>query len=316
MENDAWFFIGVFIFIFLIWVATGGPLRPIAISAPAFPKPNLGNGIVLGLPRAPYNVSDPNVPTSPYGPSDNFGGYHGSNGSTDIPVLNGVTFGPPSSYRSLVTLTPYISNASSTPSTESVRLSISQNAAPIDITNWQLVSEATGKSARIPRGTTIPTSGIVNASQDIQLQGGESAIVTSGHSPIGTSFRENKCSGYFETFQDFSPGLPQNCPAPEDEMETYYPYYVRDVSCVNYVQTLSRCEPALFPPRGLSAACKNFLSEHLNYNGCVRSHQDDRDFSGDVWRIFLERDKNLWRGQYEIVKLLDTSGRTVDAFTD
>jgi hypothetical protein len=314
MEHDAWFFIGVFVFIFLIWIATGGPLRPIPISTPEFPTVSIESGprTQIGLPRAPYNVGGVDMPGSGYAdPSPSYG-------SPEIPRLSGVIFGPPSPYRNSVSLATYVSNASSSnPSNEYVQLSLSPNAGtPVSITGWQFVSEATGKAAVIPRGTAIPTSGIVNAQQPIVLSPGERAIITTGRSPIGTSFRENICTGYFETFQDFSPSLPQNCPSPRDELEKYYQgTYIRDASCLDFVNRQSRCQAVLFPPRTLSQACRTFVLEHLNYNGCVRSHQNDPDFNGATWRIYLGLNKHLWRDRYEVVKLWDSERRTVDAFS-
>ena len=60
--HDAWFFIGVFVFIFLIWIATGGPLHPIAFTGPKLALPGaLGGGTYLSLPRAPYGVGGSNI---------------------------------------------------------------------------------------------------------------------------------------------------------------------------------------------------------------------------------------------------------------
>jgi hypothetical protein len=313
MEQDAWFFIGVFIFIFIIWIATGGPFRSLSFSVPEFPKPTATVAVretSIGLPQAPFVVSDPSVSGSSYRDTDSY-----ASDPDALPVLNGITFGPPSSYRGVVTLSNYVSNASSTK--EYLELSVSDRAAsPINITNWQVVSETTGKSARIPQGTPVPTSGIVNRLYDIFVAPGERAVITTGRSPIGVSFRENVCTGYFSTFQTFSPPLPQNCPDPMDELKKYYgPFYFRDTSCVEYVESLPRCETVLFPQKSVSKTCKNFVVEHLNYNGCVRTHQTDPDFAGDTWRIFLSRTKPLWRARYEIIKLWDLNGKTVDAFS-
>jgi hypothetical protein len=168
----------------------------------------------------------------------------------------------------------------------------------------------------IPRGTEVPTSGTVNAAQDIILQPGESALIISGRSPIGGSFRENKCIGYFSTFQKFTPALPQNCPAPSDELAKLYgPDYVRDAACIDYVNRLSRCQVVLSPPVTVSGSCQSFLVNYLNYNGCMNAHQGDADFKSGSWRIYLGRTTPMWRSSHEIVKLLDIKGNTVDAFS-
>jgi hypothetical protein len=203
------------------------------------------------------------------------------------------------------------------PGNEYVELSVADNAnVPVDITGWTISSEATGATAVIPKGTEVPTSGVLNAAQDIVLTPGESAMLISGQSPIGASFRENKCIGYFSTFQHFSPPLPQNCPTPSDELSSFYgPDYIRDDACIEYVKTLPRCQIEITPPVGATSECQSFLSKYLNYNGCVTAHQNDADFEGDTWRVYLGRSNSMWRTQNELVKLTDASGNTVDAFS-
>lgn len=326
MEHDAWFFIGIFVFIFIIWIATGGPLNPVPVSAPTFAKPSIFANSSIGLPQAPFGIGNSNVrlPEPPeWGNSSSGGTYYGNTPSsyptnTAPEPVGGIAFGAPSPFRGIVSMNRYVSNASSSnPGSEYVQLSVAQNAgAPINISGWRIVSEATGKWAAIPKGTVIPTSGIVNRTSPILLKPGERAALISGRSPIGTSFRENKCTGYLSTFQPFYPALPQNCPVPSAELAQYYGgYSIRDPKCIEYVNTLGRCQAALFPPRTLTSACKTFVNEHLNYNGCVRTHQTDPDFNGTTWHIYLGQNKHLWRDRYEVIKLLDDSGKTVDAFT-
>ena len=162
----------------------------------------------------------------------------------------------------------------------------------------------------------MPASGIINASEDIVLPPGTRAIISSGRSPIGASFRENKCICYFSTFQTFYPSLPQNCPLPSDELaDRYGADYIRDASCIEYVDKLTRCQVALTPPLGLSGSCKEFVVKNFNYNGCVDAHKNDTNFLSDTWRVFLDRSTPMWRAKYEIVKLLDINGKTVDAFS-
>ena len=317
--HDAWFFIGVFVFIFLIWIATGGPLHPIAYTGPRLAAPGvLGGGTYLQLPQAPFRIGNSNV--SLPGSSDGGGSVSGgSNSNTPLPTFTGGTaFGVPSPYRAKVFMSHYVSGAGSAdPVSESIEIRVAQDAGvPIDLSEWTLVSEANGSSANIPRGTEVPTSGVVNAAQDIILSPGERAIVISGRSPIGGSFKENKCIGYFSTFQTFSPSLPQNCPLPSDELAAHYGGdYIRDANCIDYVNRLSRCQVVLSPPISVSNTCQNFAIKYLNYNGCVDAHRTDADFKGSVWRIYLGRTNSLWRSQHEVVKLLDIYGKTVDAFS-
>ena len=330
--HDAWFFIGVFVFIYLIWIATGGPLHPISFTGPSLAPPQeLGGGTYLSFPRAPYGVGgggNVSLPGSSDGRSSPGGsGYTGSSalpgssGSSGTPVpfsVGGMSFGAPSPYRGLVSVSHYISSAGALdPGNEYVEVSVAQNAGvPINLSEWKLVSDATGSFAVIPRGTETPTSGIVNAAEDIVLIPGARAIVISGRSPIGASFRENKCIGYFSTFQKFYPSLPLNCPNPSDELIVYYgPGYIRDTACIAAVDKIARCQVALTPPPGLSSACQSFVVNYLNYNGCVQAHRNDANFAGNTWRIYLGRTTPMWRTKYEVVKLLDSNGKTVEAFS-
>jgi hypothetical protein len=185
----------------------------------------------------------------------------------------------------------------------------------VTISGWYLTSEITGKAGLIPYGARTPTSGIVNPEKPIVLNPGETALIYTGRSPIGTSFEENKCSGYLESFQRFVPSFYNNCPDPKTELMAFYgAYYARDVSCVDYVKRLPRCETVLFPPDELSGACKNFVKKYYSYNGCITAHYKDDDFYQGTWRVYLGLNDSMWRRQNEVVKLLDAGKRTIDAF--
>ena len=313
--HDAWFFVGIFVFIFLLWIVTGGPLHPIAFTGPKLAQPGvLGGGTYLSLPRAPFGIGGTNVSL----PGSSSGGGNVSGSEASLPTLTGGVFGTPSLYRSIVRMNRYISGAGSAdPGNEYIEISVTQNAGiPVNLSEWSLKSDATGSSVRIPKGTEVPTSGVVNAAENIVLAPGERAVVISGQSPIGASFRENKCIGYFSTFQKFYPSLPQNCPLPSDELPSFYGAdYIRDTACIERVDRISRCQVMLSPPVTVSNACQNFMIKYLNYNGCVEAHKNDADFAGDTWRIYLGRTSPMWRTKNEVVKLLDVNGKTVDAFS-
>ena len=313
--HDAWFFIGVFVFIFLIWIATGGPLHPIAFTGPRLAEPGaLGGGTYLSLPRAPFGIGGSDV--SLLGSSD--GSASSGSGSSLPTFAGGSTFGTPSPFRGIVSMNHYISGAGSAdPKNEYLEISVpSSGSVPVNLSEWSLASDATGNSVNIPKGTEVPASGTINAVQDIVLAPGDRAMIISGQSPIGASFRENKCIGYFATFQNFSPSLPQNCPTPSDELSAFYGAgYIRDEACINYVNKLPRCQVTLSPPVSVSGVCQSFVVKYLNYNGCVEAHRNDPDFKGNTWRIYLGRTNSMWRTQRELVKLLDVTGKTVDAFS-
>jgi len=323
--HDAWFFIGVLVFIFLVWAATGGPSHPLSFAGPRLALPQeLGGGSYLQLPRAPYDIGnvdyslqEPSTGSATFSRGASSGGGSSDASQVPLPTIAGGVFGPPSLYHGIVTMSHYISGSGSLdPNNEYVEVSVSRNSGvPVDLTGWMFSSDATGNASLFPKGTEIPMSGIVNAAQDIVLSPGTRAIILSGRSPIGASFRENKCIGYFGAFQTFNPALPQNCPMPSEELTSHYDSnYIRDAACIDYVNRVSRCQVTITPPINISGACQSFLVKYLNYNGCVDAHRDDPDFLSNTWRIYLGRTTPLWRTTHEVVKFLDASGKTVDAF--
>lgn len=312
MEHDAWFFIGIFAFIFLIWVATGGPTHPLAFTGPSLDQPQeLGGGDYLELPRAKFALRRSYISSA--GTSNT--STRGVTSSIPSPIY-GIPFGTPSPYRGVVSMSR-VSNASST--NEYVTISVLRSAPePVNISGWILKSEVTIKSAAIPNGTLIPRPGTVHTLQNIVLRPGDRALVSTGNSPAGTSFRENKCIGYYSEFQKFSPSLPRSCPSASSELSAYYgTSNVYDPGCIDYVKTVNRCETVLFPPKTISLSCKKFAERYFNYNGCVAAHGSDADFDGTTWRVYLDRvnsrgvTKPMWRAKREIVRLLDAQGRTV-----
>ena len=316
MEHDAWFFIGIFAFIFLIWAATGGPTHPLSFAGPFLAQPaELGGGKYLSLPRSPFSIGNSNTVLS----NSNSGSSYNSNNTSNQSgqTLSGVAFGPPSVYEGTLELSHYVSGAGGDPNDEYVEVSLSSSAQqPVTLSGFTIQSEATGNGATIPLGTEVPMSGTIQALQQVVLQPGDTAIITSGRSPIGASFRENKCIGYFSQFQTFSPSLNDSCPDPLTELQQYAgANYIRDNACITYVQSLSRCTISITPPLGVSSVCQSFLNDRLNYNGCVAAHEGDSDFKENTWRIYLGSNVALWRRQNEVIKLIDPSGKTVDAFS-
>lgn len=310
MQHDAFFFIGIFAFIFLVWAATGGTSHSISFTGPTLSLPGaLGGGTYITLPQANFGVGSSNAGSTDSSTS--------VSSVTSTTTIAGITYGTPSSYHGLVTLSGSITNAGSTVANESLTIYASTGASsPIDITGWTIESVASGNASVIPQGTEVPVSGIVNAAQDIMLSPGTRAIVTSGRSPVGASFRENKCVGYYVQYQTFVPALAKNCPtAPNELKSSYGADYLRDTACISYANTISRCQVVLTPPVGLTTACQSFISTYLNYNSCVTAHRSDTDFLSNQWRVYLGRTSPMWRTKNEEVKLLDASGKTVDVFT-
>lgn len=191
------------------------------------------------------------------------------------------------------------------------------NTSPITITGLRLVSPISGKDYEIGRGVKIPNSNFVSEENPISLNPGERAVIVSGDSPIGRSFQLNKCTGYFEQFQDFSPNLPKSCPRPEDEL-VITANLLQEVnnSCIDFIERLPRCETYLKQlPLGYTNQCRSFIANELTYAGCVENHRADPDFIVGEWRVFLKRQEELWREKRELIQLVDTSGKVIDTFS-
>lgn len=201
-----------------------------------------------------------------------------------------------------------------TPETEYIRVvANSKNKFANPLTGLVLESPVTGNSAIIPSGSTLPLTGIVPKNENITLRPGERAIISSGKSPIGTSFALNKCSGYLGQFQKYTPELKRECPRPEDDVKNYV---ISDSVCKNFLENLPRCEIYRGnTPSNLSLECKQFISEKINYNSCVSLHKNDTDFYSGEWRIFLGKMVELWKQKQEIIELNDADGNALDAVT-
>lgn len=313
--GDAFFVIGILVFLFIMWVASGGPARPIAqggffITAP---QPiSSGEAVRTGADlsyRAPF-VLPPSLPRSPQAnvrtstererqteaerEEDNF---------------------ERSAYRGDVTISRSTSGAKNTdPKKEYVRISLSSRAEnPVTISSWRLTSAVTGDTASIPFGTELPLSGIIAAREPIVLNPGDDAYIVTGRSPIGASFRINMCMGYFTQYQTFSPSISRSCPLPKDELIAFSNIDLnREPYCEEFVEDIPRCSLVTSLPPTLSASCAAFVENNIHYNGCVENHRADRNFFDDEWRVYLGKNGELWKKERETIRLYDNQGKLVD----
>lgn len=201
------------------------------------------------------------------------------------------------------------------PDREYVRLILPAEAQKSEtLSGLILRSGALDISIEIPLGTVLPILGVTYHHEPIILNQGGRAIIATGRSPIGTSFRVNQCTGYLGQFQTYVPDLRKDCPHPIDELKLSGPY--GESSCRDYVASIPRCTTARTnPPSTLSSACRAFIVEKLTYNSCVIRHQSDADFLTSEWRVFLGRTEELWKNKQEIIRLMNSKGETLDAIT-
>lgn len=300
--GDLLLFIAFIVALGVVWVATGGPERAISRSGPF-----LGN--------SPFSEeSNESIPTV-----DQRGGT-----STDGSVITEISSRlldlregeERSPYAEHVSLS--ISTArKEDPNEEYLTLKTSRTLnGTLTISDWRLESSASNTNITIGPAAQLPTSGQVNTEFPIAVGANTTVYIASGRSPIGVSFRVNECTGYFEQFQDFEPHLPIECPFPIEELIEVNKRsfaFEPSIDCTNYVSTLGQC---LFTDdnaiQNIDSQCRNFISNNLNYNGCVNLHSADAGFFKSEWRVYLEQDQELWAEDDERIRLLDESGRVID----
>lgn len=332
--SDGLFFVGVLFFFFLLWFVSGGPTREISFAGPYItPITDVGDeqegygddGGIFEFVRG-GSGSAGNVGWN-WGASSNSQGSASEqdiqrglqNAEDDLRRLEGSAaeikaFGDPSPYRDQVDIVSV--SPSSERAQEYVTIQVRSNASgPVTISGWKVRSDASGKSATIPYGSELPKSGL-NTTASIVLSPGERAILTTGSSPVGVSFRENMCTGYFAERQTFTPYMGGSCPTPLNEFERFYVgNKLDDDTCYSFVSSARTCTAVTDTPAYLTNACEDLVSDYLYYGGCVAAHRYDTRFRGTTWRIYLERGSSLWKTSREAVKLLDQNGKTVDLYT-
>lgn len=264
----------------VIWFAQGGPTKLATMtSGPFVTSPTSGS----------YSQGEKSV-------------SGGSSSPENPPIL----LSQNSPYKGRVSLRTW--NARETnPQKEYLEIDADYKAESIPISGWTLEGRE-GFEVVIGNGASFVFSAQVNSQGPIILKAGEKAIITTGRSPIGTNFRLNICTGYFNQFQKFYPSLSEECPRiSEEEVPLNFPD-----ACVDYVKRLARCRmPISSVPLDAGNECANFIAEKANYNGCVAAHKNDENFYKKEWRVYLGRDKELWGNQRDTIILRDQDGKLV-----
>jgi hypothetical protein len=198
------------------------------------------------------------------------------------------------------------------PNKEYIELKASNtNKSPVYITNWFLKNSA-GIKASIGKASNLPYSGRINNEESLFLSNGEKAIISTGRSPIGVSFRVNKCSSYLEQFQEFSPQFKYSCPSIVNDIQKNRQDF--NTECTSYISTLPSCNIYTNEiPSNLSNSCRSYIRNQINYNSCVDVHKNDTDFYKPEWRIFLGENNEMWNNSGDLIRLYDQAGNLVDS---
>lgn len=316
-SSDLMGLIVIMILIVIAWVWTGGYNKPITRQGPYLVPPTTIGETSTGygsLPRPLQGLIGPGSDAT-----QNYGtGEIGNGNEVDTGPASAIADILPDKGTSVYKDLVYIDSTSGATATDArkeyviVRASKS-NKNNVTITGWKIASGATGNNFTIGNGVQVFRSGQINTEGSIILQPGEKAVILTGRSPVGYSFRVNKCSGYLAQFQTFSPNLRSQCPLARDADIPLNPQNFNDV-CRDYIGRIGTCKipTETFPVSG-GSTCQEFIIKHFHYNGCVDDHVFDSDFySPKEWRIYLNRDNEIWKTKREIIKLLDLAGNTVD----
>lgn len=316
--------IGIFVLLFFVWAATGGPERE---ETTRNEQVNDGGG---GQTEKPVVIEE-------YDPADHF-------------VTIGDQTYTKSPWYGQVKIRRGNARSEEIPRDEYIILSTSfRNKESIPITGWflengdsQKVRNISGNLVRLKSDRASILAGVHvlrgvenEITAPIVLNPGDKAIVTTGSPysyfpmPLNHSFRTNICTGYLNEMSrvDFTPKLKNNCPDPEDELSGVF---IED-KCVDFIERLDNCHaPDTEPFRdrdnelvrrhldgvtGLSNQCRDFVTKRFSYQGCFNSHVGDENFLNNEWRIYLNQNFQLWADDDEIITLYDHFGRLVDQYT-
>lgn len=187
----------------------------------------------------------------------------------------------------------------------------------IKITNWKIKSQNSGESVTIPKGVYLYFTNSQNSEEDIYVGSKDVVYVSTGASPINFSTRINKCSGYLNQFQTFTPYISNYCPRAQDEDLSSIPKLRINDECLDYIDRFPSCKTETQTlPSNWSYECKDFIQKKLTYSSCIDIHKNDIDFNKHEWRIYLKRNSSLWTAtKRESIVLYDDNGKAVSVYS-
>ncbi|PIP73473.1 MAG: hypothetical protein COW88_01970 [Candidatus Lloydbacteria bacterium CG22_combo_CG10-13_8_21_14_all_47_15] len=287
--KDLFLLLFILVVLFIVWASTGGPEREAARSgvfikppAPVDTGETYGSLSILGTGKADGQTDETT------------GAFSNETGKGAIRIV-------------------YLMGAqSSNPQKEYIELRAdTQNTAPALLSGLRLQNRA-GFGTKLPEAVAVPLFGSVNQTAPAFLSPDERAYITTGNSPVGMSFRVNRCSGYLEQFRDFTPALPQSCPSPLEGVDRAAANI--SAECAQFISRIPRCTIVTAElPDELTPSCKEFILGKIGHNSCAAAHQNDANFYTGEWRIFLGIDRNLWGDEGDIIQLIDRNGSTIDS---
>jgi len=232
-------------------------------------------------------------------------GTGGSTAGTPSPSTSGGTGSSTgeSPYKGKIVISEFYGTASR-PSSERITLRNTTKNERITVSGFW-VENARGESFTVPLAYALP-GGSGEMRDPILLAPGERVYISLGRQERRMNFRENLCTGYFDEFSDFTPGLDHQCP--DITLPDRASYTDR---CIRLIEGTGSCRAGV-TEQFTDSRCATFINDHLNYNGCVRDNKNRDDFYLKRWLVWMQRDQEFFRNLTETVTVRDQNGRKVD----
>ena len=187
----------------------------------------------------------------------------------------------------------------------------------IDISNWKIVSSI--GNFIIPQGVKMVDPNRIYQKEDIILKPQEEAKIIATTSPLGFSFKANKCFNYLikniPKLQKYIESINYVCDkfSKEELFELKNSGY--SLNCVLTLEN-SKCDglDSIYLKKiSNDTKCINLVYSRFNYNSCYERRKNDSDFLSRVWYIFIPTNY-LYMNRYEEVRLIDENGLLVDRY--
>src|SRR3989339_600086 len=302
-------FVFIIIILAFVWLFTGGPLRPSSKSGWFLNKPQQKAAQETKKQREEIlgtKSSDPSKEAA-----QNFSSRKSSSAKSKVQSSSSQ-----SSVRPDFATLKARRTKETNPDEEYLEIKADKkNKSPMKITGWKLKGK-TGLDVVIGKGASyIYASAASQPQEDIYLKPGEKAVIVTGKSSLGTSFKMNKCVGYFEQFHEFTPELNTECPLLRDDEPPAN--LINNDQCLDYIDRVSSCQTVISVPYKysfkLSSSCQDYVTQNANYKTCLEKHKDDSDFYLPEWRIYLDRSEELWKKKRETITLYDGKNNIIDS---
>ncbi len=231
-------------------------------------------------------------------------------------------------------ISPYFRDISIWPQGDKITLYINNYSnKEIDITNWKIISS--NGIFTVPQGVKFVDPDFKYVKENIILPPYGRAKIIATSSPLGFSFRINKCFKFFlnlrndvRKFVDF---IPYYCKYFTNKELFDLRKQGFSINCLDFLRRFP-CGPSFKDLDKIrnDSRCLNFIDSLFTYRGCYYNSINDKDFLTNYWIIFittptttiyspttskyLEVYKNLYETSYEEIKLYDNLNLLVNKY--